>query len=75
MINRVEEFVYDMLVNVLNAKDTAPIAVAEILSAGSWDPGPEGIKIEDPDQWTPDKIIKRAASMKRDRGPAGDFDD
>ncbi len=75
MINRVEEFVYDMLVNVLNAKDTAPIAVAEILSAGSWDPGPKGIKIEDPDQWTPDKIIKRAASMKRDRGPAGDFDD
>lgn len=75
MINRVEEFVYDMLVNVLNAKDTAPIAVAEILSAGSWDPGPKGFKIEDPDEWTPDKIIKRAASMKRDRGPAGDFDD
>ncbi|KKL70071.1 hypothetical protein LCGC14_2108600, partial [marine sediment metagenome] len=75
MINRVEEFVYNMLVNVLNAKDTAPIAVAEILSAGSWDPGPKGFKIEDPDEWTPDKIIKRAASMKRDRGPAGDFDD
>ncbi len=75
MINRVEEFVYDMLVNVLNAKDTAPIAVAEILSAGSWDPGPKGIKTENPDEWTPDKIIKRAASMKRDRGPAGDFDD
>jgi fructose/tagatose bisphosphate aldolase len=75
MINRVEEFVYNMLANVLNAKDTAPIAVAEILSAGSWDPGPKGIKIEDPDEWTPDKIIKRAASMKRDRGPAGDFDD
>jgi len=37
MINRVEDFVYDMLVNVFNAKDTAPIAVAEILSAGSWD--------------------------------------
>lgn len=75
MINRVEKFVYDMLVNVLNAKDTAPIAVAEILSAGSWDPGPKGIKIEDPDEWTPAKIIRRAASMKRDRGPAGDFDD
>lgn len=75
MSNRVEEFVYDMLVNVLNAKDTAPIAVAEILSAGSWDPGPKGIKIEDPDEWTHDKIIKRAASMKRDRSPAGDFDD
>jgi len=75
MINRVEKFVYDMLVNVLNAKDTAPIAVAEILSAGSWDPGPKGIKTENPYEWTPDKIIKRAASMKRDRGPAGDFDD
>ncbi len=75
MINRVEKFVYDMLVNVLNAKDTAPIAVAEILSAGSWDPGPKGIKTENPDEWTPDKIIKRAASRKRDRGPAGDFDD
>lgn len=75
MINRVEEFVYDMLVNVFNAKDTAPIAVAEILSAGSFDSKPKGIKIEDPDRWTADKIIKRAAFMKKDRGPAGDFDD
>ena len=75
MSNRVEAFVYDMLVNVLNAEDTAPIAVAEILSSGSWDPGPKGAKIENPDQWTPDKITKRAASMDRDRGPEGDFDD
>ena len=75
MVKRVEEFVYNMLVNVLNTENTAPLAVAAILEAGSYDAGPKGERIEDPAQWTPEQIIKRGASISSDKGPEGDFDD
>jgi len=75
MAGRVEEFVYNMLVNVLNTAGTAPLAVAAILSAGSYDPGPKAERIEDPAEWTSEKIIKRAAMIDSDKGPEGDFDD
>jgi len=75
MAARVEDFVYNMLVNVLNTADTAPLAVAAILRAGSYDPGPKAERIEDPSEWTPEKIIKRAATIESDKGPQGDFDD
>jgi fructose/tagatose bisphosphate aldolase len=75
MAKRVERFVYNMLVNVFNAENTAPLAIAEILKAGSYDPGPKSERIEDPAEWTPDLITKRAASIQSDKGPQGDFDD
>ena len=75
MAERVEDFVYNMLVNVLNTKDTAPLALAAILEAGSYDAGPKGHRIEDPSQWTSEQIIKRGASISSDKGPEGDFDD
>ena len=75
MINRVEDFVYNMLINVFNAGDTAPLAINAILEAGSYDPGPKGTRIEDPAEWTKDKIIERAKSIDSDKGPEGDFDD
>ena len=75
MIMRVEEFVYNMLVNVLNAKDTASLAINAILEAGTFDPGPKARRIEDPDEWTPGKIAQRAALITSDKGPEGDFDD
>ena len=75
MAKRVERFVYNMLVNVFNAENTAPLAIAEILKAGSYDPGPKGERIQDPSEWTPDLITKRAASIQSDKGPQGDFDD
>ncbi len=75
MADRVEQFVYNMLINVLNAKDTAPLAVAEILKAGSHDPGPKGQRIDNPDDWTPDKIVARAKTIDSNKGPEGDFDD
>jgi fructose-bisphosphate aldolase class II len=75
MAKRVEEFVYNMLVNVLNTEDTAPLALAAILEAGSYDAGPKGHRLEDPAQWTPEQIIKRGASITSDKGPEGDFDD
>ncbi|NOQ19500.1 MAG: ketose-bisphosphate aldolase, partial [Desulfobacterales bacterium] len=75
MIMRVEEFVYNMLVNVFNAKDTAPLAINAILEAGTFDPGPKARRIEDPDEWTPEKIVQRAALITSDKGPEGDFED
>jgi len=75
MAKRVEDFVYNMLVNVLNAKDTAPIAVSEILAVGSYDAGPKGSRIEDPAQWTPEKIKERAKQLTADKGKSGNFDD
>jgi len=75
MVERVEAFVYNMLVNVLNAADTAPMAIDAILAAGSHDPGPKARQIEDPADWTPEKIVAGAASLETDKGEAGDFDD
>ncbi len=75
MVDRVEEFVYNMLANVLNTGDTADIAIEAILKAGSFDPGAKVGRIEDPAEWTPEKIVERAASIDSDKGPEGDFDD
>jgi fructose/tagatose bisphosphate aldolase len=75
MIKRVEEFIYNMLINVFNAKDTAFLAINAILEAGTYDPGPKASQIEDPDEWTSEKIVQRAATIVSDKGPEGDFDD
>jgi fructose/tagatose bisphosphate aldolase len=75
MVNRVEEFVYNMLINVFNAQDTASFAIEGILETGTYNPGPKAVKIEDPAEWTPEKIVKRAASITSGKGPEGDFDD
>ena len=75
MVKRVEEFVYNMLVNVFNAQDSAPFAIETILAAGTYDPGPKAGRIEDPAEWTPEKIIRRAATIESQNAPEGDFDD
>ena len=75
MVKRVEAFVYNMLVNVFNAEDTAPLAIADILETGSHDAGPKAKQIEDPNQWTPELIKQKAAEIDSDKGPEGDFDD
>ena len=75
MVTRVEEFVYGMLANVLNAENTAPLALKAILDAGSHDAGSKGTRIEDPSQWTTEKIIEGAAAINSHKGPAGDFED
>ncbi len=75
MARRVEDFVYDMLVNVFNSVDTAPLVIADILSCGSYDPGPKAQRIEDPADWTPARIAEKASTITSDKGPAGDYDD
>ncbi len=75
MVKGVEEFVYNILVNVFNAEGTATLAKEAILKADSYDLGPKGRKIEDVADWTREKIIARAKTLDVDKGPDGDFDD
>ncbi len=75
MAQRVADFVHGMLVDVFNARDTAPLAIDAIIKAGSYDLGPKTGRIEDPAEWTPEKIRTRAAGLAGSRGPGGNFDD
>ena len=75
MAKRVEDFVYNMLVNVFNASDTADIALQKILEAGSHDPGPKAERIEEPKEWSAAGIAEKAALIDSQEGPEGDFDD
>jgi len=75
MAKRVENFAYEMITGVFNAADTAPLVVAQILSAGSHDPGPKARRIADPREWAPEKITAKAAALPKESGPAGNFDD
>jgi fructose-bisphosphate aldolase class II len=75
MAKGVEAFVYELLTKVFNAGDTAPLAIEAILNAGSYDLGPKAERIEDPADWTNEKIHERAANLNAAKGPAGDFDD
>ena len=75
MAKGVEDFVYDLLANVFNAKDSADLAIEAILKAGSYDLGPKSERMENPDEWTEPKIHERGKSLVVDKGPSGDFDD
>lgn len=75
MARRVEKFVYQLLVDVFNAKDTAPLAIETILSTGSHDMGTKMGRVEDPADWTGKKIAEKAAAIDSDKGAEGDFDD
>jgi fructose-bisphosphate aldolase, class II len=75
MVQAVEDFTYHLLVEVFNARDTAPLAIEAILKAGTYDLGPKCGRIEDPAAWTPEKIAQRARRLAGDKGPAGDFSD
>ncbi len=75
MIKGVEDFVYNMLVNVFNAEDTADIVKEQILKTGSYDAGSKAETIENPEDWTKKQIIAKASNITSDKGPEGNFDD
>jgi fructose/tagatose bisphosphate aldolase len=75
MAKAVEDFVYTLLTEVFFAQDSAPLAVEAILEAGSFDPGTRARRIEDPAEWTQQKIIEKARLLEPDTGTGGDFDD
>lgn len=66
MAKGVEDFIYELLTNVFNATDTAPLAIDAILKAGSHDLGPKATRMEDPAEWTESKIRQRATKTVKD---------
>ena len=75
MAQAVSDFVYWLLTDVFNAGDTAPLAIDALAAAGTYDLGSKAGRIEDAAEWTREKILERAKTMNRDKGPEGDFDD
>ncbi|HBA90048.1 MAG TPA: ketose-bisphosphate aldolase [Geobacter sp.] len=75
MAKRVEDFAYNLIANVFNSADTAPLGIAAIIKAGSYNLAPKGKKIEDPAQWTKEQLPLRAKGLSKDKGPAGNFED
>lgn len=75
MVRRVEDFAHKMITEVFNGRDTADICIETILESGSFDPGSKGERIEDPAAWTPEAIVKKAATPSSSKGPAGNYDD
>ena len=75
MVKAVEDFAYNMLVNVFNCQNTASLAIESILEAGSFDAGVKAGRIEDPADWTPDKLAGHMSANPQDKGSGGDFDD
>jgi fructose-bisphosphate aldolase class II len=75
MVQAVEDFVYHLIAEVFNGADTAPLAIEQILRAGSYDLGPKATRTEDPAEWTEQKIRERGKLIDSDKGPRGDFSD
>lgn len=75
MAAAVEGFVFELLTKVFNAKNTAPLAMASIIKAKSYDLGPKGKRIENPKEWTKAKIKAKSTKLSGSKGPEGDFDD
>lgn len=75
MCKRVEDFAYNLITNVFNSADTAPLAIEAIVKAGSYDLGPKGKRIENPAEWTKEQLHKQAQGLSRDKGPEGNFED
>ena len=75
MVKDVEDFVYELLIDVFNTQDTASLAIEAIIESGSYDLGPKAARIEDPDDWTKSKIHEQATKLNVDKGQSGNFDD
>jgi fructose-bisphosphate aldolase class II len=75
MSKGVENFIYNLLTKVFNAKDTAPLAIEAILEAGSYNLGPKAKRIEKKEDWTDIKIREKAKNLNTVKGPEGNFED
>ena len=77
MAKRVEDFAFNLITEVFNSKNTAPIVIDQILAKQrtAWDPGPKARRIEKKKDWSKAKIAAKAAELPQDKGPSGDFDD
>ena len=75
MIQAVEDFTYPLLTEVFNADGTGTLVKEAILKNKSHHPGFKAQRIEDPAEWTKEKIVHKASFIEADKGPEGDFDE
>jgi fructose/tagatose bisphosphate aldolase len=75
MARGVQAFVYTLITDVFNAKDTADLVLSHILETRSHDPGVKSKTIEPMEDWTKEKIREKGATISSDKGPEGNFDD
>ena len=75
MAKDVEDFSYKMMIEVFHSQDTAPLAIEAILKTGANDLGSKVTRVENPAEWTENKITERASRLGSDKGPSGKFDD
>jgi fructose/tagatose bisphosphate aldolase len=75
MAKRVEDFTYNLLVNVFNAEGTADIAIGDIVKSGTYHPGVKSHVMEPLEEWTEKEIIRKSSLIMSHKGPEGNFDD
>jgi fructose-bisphosphate aldolase, class II len=75
MIRAVEDFSYRLITDVFGSADTAPLAIEAILEANSYDLGPKAQRLEDPAEWTREKIVERCRAAGPKEKIQGDFED
>lgn len=75
MARRVEDFTFHVLTEVFNAQDTADLAIEALAAAGSHDLGPKASRLENPADWTDEKIRERGKELAKKQGHGGNFDD
>lgn len=75
MADAVADFVYWLLTDVFNAGGTARYAAEALADADGFDLGPKVGVIEPAADWTRERILAKAKSLSREKGPEGNFDD
>ena len=77
MVKGVEDFAYNLIKNVFNSENTAPLVYEKIVAAGGYNAKPKATRIEDKKDWSAEKIALKAASLLKNSNDdkAGDFDD
>ena len=75
MIQAVEDFVYMLITDVFNGHDTRDRLSRRFSRPGLTTWRPKAHRIEDPAEWTEEKIKKKGTSLASDKGPAGNYED
>lgn len=69
----VRDFLVPFMKDVCNSSGTGSLLIETILETGSHDPGPKVGRIEDPAEWTDEKIAEKVKEISQNKGEEGDF--
>jgi len=63
MIKGVEDFAYNLIKNIFNSENTAPMVYEKIINTGSYTANSKAVRIEKQEDWTQEKIYSRASLL------------